>query len=295
MSFAYVAIAYGWGKPMAYVLPGDLKMALKMQFALQLTWIFSLSLTRLSIAASLLRFDTDRWWRWTLYFIMGLQCAISTTYVVIQLGQCTPISASWETVPNVKCWPMQPIINFGWAVSGTYWILTVPLAIYIIMDLTFSLMPIKLIRSLSRSTSEKLLIGFLMSLGLAATAVLCAKLTTFATFGGGDALQATMLPSVYAKLEEVVMIIACSLPCLKSPAERLLRQLGILKEHQLTRPSFVNTMQLPTVIDTDQRTGSNGSSRTGKDVIRIDSVAFKSGSAQSLPSTKQPTTGTEAV
>ena len=103
---------------MAYVTPADLKMALKMQFATQLSWLFALCFTRLSIAASLLRFESAKWWTYTLYSMMGLQCLITTAYFVIQLGQCRPISASWETVPDVKCWPMTPIINFGWAVSG---------------------------------------------------------------------------------------------------------------------------------------------------------------------------------
>ncbi|KAL1611998.1 hypothetical protein SLS60_000221 [Paraconiothyrium brasiliense] len=255
MSFAYTAISHGWGKPMAYVVPSDLKLALKMQFGMQLSWLFSLCL-----------------------------CLITTSYFVIQLGQCTPISASWETIPDVKCWPTTPIVNYGWAVSG----------VYILMDLAFSLMPIKLIRGLSRSISEKVLIGFLMSLGLLATAILCAKMSTFLSYGAGDALQATMVPSTYAILENIVGIIACSLPALKSPAERLLKQLGILKEHQLTRPSFVNTVQLSSEIEhgADDSFGSEDSPRLTKHATRIDSVAFKTGS---VGSSQRPATGSDVV
>jgi hypothetical protein len=159
------------------------------------------------------------------------------------------------------------------------------------MDIAFSLLPIKLIRGLSRSPAEKILIGFLMSLGLLATAILCAKMSTFSSFGAGDALQATIVPSTYAILENIVGIIACSLPGLKSPAESLLKKMGILKEHQLTCPSFVNTVQLSTAVDhgVDDRSGS---SRSGKEVIRIDSVALKQGSAGSL---QRPSTGSDAV
>lgn len=138
MIFAYNAIAHGWGKPMAYVAPGDLKMALKMQFAMQLSWLFALCLTRLSVAASLLRFDSGRWWTWTLYSIMGLQCLITATYFVIQLGQCTPISASWQTVPGVKCWPIKPIVSFGWTVPGTQGILEITFLTNIFQGYTFS-------------------------------------------------------------------------------------------------------------------------------------------------------------
>lgn len=111
------AIAYGWGKPIAYVTPSDLMTSLKLQFAIQTTWIFTLCFVRLSVACSLLRFGTERWWNWTLYFLMGFQCLISASWVVIQFGQCTPVSANWESVPDVKCWPTKPIVDYGWAIG----------------------------------------------------------------------------------------------------------------------------------------------------------------------------------
>ncbi|KAF9730904.1 integral membrane family protein [Paraphaeosphaeria minitans] len=248
MAFAYTAIAHGWGKTIAYVTPEiGVDDAVWNAICVALIALFGTPCT--------------------LYFIMGLQGLITTSYVVIQLGQCTPVSASWDTVPDVKCWPTDAIVNYGWAVS----------AIYILMDLAFSLLPIKLVRGLSRSTSEKVLIGFLMSLGLLATAILCAKMSTFLNFGAGDALQATMVPSVYAILENMVGIIACSLPALKSPAESVLKRMGILKEHQLTRPSFVNSVNLSTVRDhgVDDRSGSQVSSQPSKDDIRFSSYTFK--------------------
>ncbi|CAN9399985.1 unnamed protein product [Alternaria alternata] len=74
-------------------------------------------------------------------------------------------------------------------------------------------------------------------------------MTTFTSFGQGDVMQATIVPSMWAKLEEEIGIIATSLPWLKSPAENWLKKMGILKEHQLTKPSFVADMSLPTVKD----------------------------------------------
>jgi hypothetical protein len=100
--------------------PSDYMQTMKLQFAVQTTWIFTLCFVRLSVGSSLLRFGTDLWWKWTLYTIMGLQVIISSSYVVIQFGQCTPVSANWENVPNVKCWNLQAIINYGWAVAGMF-------------------------------------------------------------------------------------------------------------------------------------------------------------------------------
>lgn len=155
------------------------------------------------------------------------------------------------------------------------------------MDLTLSLMPIRLIRTLNRPTHEKILICVLMSLGLVATAVACAKMTTFRAFGKGDVMQDTIMPSLWAKLEEQVGIIVSSLPCLKNPVENFLVRLGILKEHQLTRPSFVGDVSLPTVKDQDDGSSRDGSSR--KDKIRIDSVAVALGNTPPGSSKQEPT------
>lgn len=151
------------------------------------------------------------------------------------------------------------------------------------MDLTLSLMPIKLILTLNRSRSEKILIGCLMALGLAATAVAGAKMTTYNSFGTGDPMQATIAPSMYAKLEEIVGIIASCLPPLKSFFETFLKNMGLLKEHQLSRPSFVNTaVSLPErPQDRDQRTSSEGSFPNIKDEIRVDSLGVLPGSSGS--------------
>jgi hypothetical protein len=91
---------------------------MKLQFAVQTTWLFTLCLVRVSVACSLLRFGTDLWWKWTLYTIITMQCMISSSYVVIQFGQCRPIASSWEFVENVQCWDIQAIINYGWAIAG---------------------------------------------------------------------------------------------------------------------------------------------------------------------------------
>ncbi|KAJ4366233.1 hypothetical protein N0V83_007869 [Neocucurbitaria cava] len=197
--------------------------------------------------------------------------------IIAEFGQCKPVSSNWESVPDVKCWDNEPIINYGWAVA----------AMYVIMDLVLSLMPIRLIRTLHRTTSEKILICGLMSLGLFATAVACAKMTTFTSFGKGDPMQATIMPSLWAKLEEEVGIIATSLPCLKRPAENLMKKMGLLKEHELTRPSFVAEvgMSLPTIKEQDARSSADDSLKM-KGNTRVDSVAVALGNTKSSSSSE---------
>jgi hypothetical protein len=155
------------------------------------------------------------------------------------------------------------------------------------MDLALALMPLRLIRTLTRTTSEKVLIGFLMALGLLATAIMCIKMTTFNDFGKGDPMQATIKPSMLAKIEEQIGIIAACLPCLKSLAEHALKKFGILKEHQLTRPSFVNTVNLGDLPNDHEKLSSReGSVPSAKLAFRVDSVGVQPGSSGSPP--RQP-------
>jgi hypothetical protein len=115
---AIASTAYGWGKPAAYFTPEDLKTTLLLQFALQTVWLITLWLVRLSVACSLLRFGTERIWRFPLYFIMGLQTLISGSYFAIQFAQCKPISSNWDSGVNAVCWDLDPVIDYGWAVAG---------------------------------------------------------------------------------------------------------------------------------------------------------------------------------
>ncbi|KAF2258404.1 hypothetical protein CC78DRAFT_115911 [Lojkania enalia] len=260
------AAYYGWGRLYMTIQPDDLKKNLQLQFAMQTIWIVTLCLVRLSVAFSLLKFGHEMLWKGTLYGIMALQVLISSSYIVIQFAQCTPVSSSWENVPDVKCWPMKPIIDYGWAIA----------AIYVTMDLILALMPLRLIRSLTRPISEKILIGCLMAAGLTATAMACGKMTTFNEFGKGDPMQATVEPSTWAKLEEVVGIIASCLPSLKAPTEKVLRRLGVISvRFHNTRPSFVNSSSITlheARDNADRSSSAEGASSLGKDKVRIDSV-----------------------
>ena len=184
------------------ILPTQIRETHRLQFALQRVGIFTSCLVRVSVACSLLRYGFDKIWKWLPYLMIGLQVTISSSYVVIQFAQGTPISSNWEILPDTKCWEMAPIINYGRALAGELDRLGNSLGrtdirpgIYIAIDLVLSLMPIRLIRTLNRNTSEKILIWVLMALGLLATATACAKMPTFKSFGTGDPMQGTMKPS----------------------------------------------------------------------------------------------------
>lgn len=80
-----------------------------------------------------------------------------------------------------------------------------------------------------RSNSEKILISVLMAFDHLAIATACAKTTTAKSFGNDDPRQGTTNPSLWAKLEEQICIIAVSASALKNHAERLLEMTGVPK------------------------------------------------------------------
>lgn len=114
------------------------------------------------------------------------------------------------------------------------------------MDLAFALMPIKLVWRLRRPVREKILIGCLMGTGLIATGAAAARVITFDTFDTQDVLADGVYTTFPAKLEEQLGIIAACIPCLKVPAERFLRRLGVLSEraNSVTVPSFITKKNL---------------------------------------------------
>jgi len=116
--FASVAFAYGWGHPFAKVAPSDFSTSRKAQFGYATVWMATLCFVRLSIAASLFRFGQEKLWRGTLYAIMTLQTLISMSFIIMQFVQCTPVASFWQNVPGVKCWPLKPMLIYGWIIAG---------------------------------------------------------------------------------------------------------------------------------------------------------------------------------
>ena len=102
-------------------------------------------------------------------------------------------------------------------------------AIQVTADLILALMPVKLVWHLRLPLREKILMASLMALGLLATGMACAKMTTCNSFGTGDSLRDNVYPSMLAELEIWIGVIAGCLPSLKAPVERALREWGVLK------------------------------------------------------------------
>jgi hypothetical protein len=142
-----------------------------------------------------------------------MQILICSSYVVIQFAQCKPISSNWETVPGAVCWAVDPVIKYGWTVAGMLAVNPVAHA----NPLSPSLTPQYIGEDSDRRPH---------GVGTLRHRHQLREDDHIFQVGEGDVMQATIMPSLWAKLEEQVGLIATSLPCLKGPVELPLEKDG---------------------------------------------------------------------
>ncbi len=184
------------------------------------TW--SVALLKTSIAIMLLRFQQARSWAMFLYFIIGVQIATAVFVTIMQLTRCVPIQATWDvTLPKDHCWS-QGALKAG---------LTVAAVLVIITDFIFALIPLVFLRHVRRSLRDRVIIGFLMSLGLFASAASIVKAVTVQGFNDSADSGTGLAIALWASIEAQVGIIAACIPCLRAPFVRLLGRLGISSGH----------------------------------------------------------------
>jgi len=107
-----------------------------------------------------------------------------------------------------------------------------------------------------------------MSLGLLATGIAGYKMTLSKKVYLGDTLSTTVELSLWNRLEMLVGIIAACMPCLKSTAERLLQEIGVLTDRfDISMLSFTKSSHK----NESLRSSSGGSDAVDSVHIRIGS------------------------
>ncbi len=191
----------------------------------EITTTWSVALLKTSIAVMLLRFQHVRSWMWFLYFIMGLQIVTAVYVTIMQSTRCMPLHDLWDpTIPDdlKHCWGLD-----AFKVS-----MTVTSVLVILTDVIYATIPLTFIRHIRRSALHRLIIGFLLSLGLFASAASIVKTVVIHRFGQtNDPSGDGMAIALWASIEAQVGIIAACIPCLRGPFIRLLGRLGISTEY----------------------------------------------------------------
>ena len=104
-------------------------------------------------------------------------------------------------------------------------------------------------------------------MGLFAAGIAGYKTAISKKLSRGDFLSSSVELSLWNRLEGLVGLTAACMPCLKSPAERLLRRLCVRpKNLRFTKPSFVISLEERHV----KATKRSGDDTWGSDFVRID-------------------------
>jgi hypothetical protein len=206
-------------------------------------------MVKISIAIMLLRIKTTKIWRIGLYFLLGSLVFVGVMSTIIVLVMCRPISAFWSLTDRTShCWAPNTM-----ALAPVIWYCKEPLAVtctanliayFAATDFILALLPLTFIRQLNRPMREKIVLGVLMGFGMftgvSAVVKTCyiKEFTTSADYfyelsslsiWTYVSLSHPILQPLTTKsmLELFIGVIATCVPCLKVPADNLLRKFGV--------------------------------------------------------------------
>lgn len=214
------AIPYGFGRHSFYISAQDHQQASKLLYLSSLPSFWAVAFGKIAIALLLLRLKTGRLWYIFLWAMCAVQLATAIVATVMPLARCTLLSAAWLSKTELRdCWPAR-VINMAVYVRG---------AIAISSDLVFAAIPLTFLNSIRRSLRERLVVAFLLGLGVfTAMAVVVKVILAPKYWQTGDFLWDCVGIVTWSILEGEMGVIAGTVPCLKSPFEKILRRVGLL-------------------------------------------------------------------
>jgi hypothetical protein len=185
MVLTAVAVSRGFGRPMYLLSANDTEVIGISTFIVFVIGYWASTFARVSVALLLISITQQKIWRGVLWSIIVFNMVLLVGVNIFELFQCRPIRAIWAEVPGAKCFPPETVWNLGYAV----------IAVGIISDAVFAVLPTILIWRLSRDPVEKALLSLLMGLGLIAMAAGVPKITTMQLYDTrSDNVMGDMMP-----------------------------------------------------------------------------------------------------
>jgi hypothetical protein len=207
----------------------DLKHTIKLATLTMPFWAWGIGIVKISISCMLLRFSQSKFWRIVLYILVALNVVLIIFSGCVVVFQCLPYKANWDfTIQNKKCW----------SVKMTQICLYFASSLHIFTDVATSLIPLTFLRKIRKPTKDKVIIAFLMALGLIASALSLAKVLWGAKTGHWrDKSSVGIMTGLLSCLEVQTAIIAACIPTLRGAGRRLLKKLGIMNQTASDRMS----------------------------------------------------------
>ena len=185
-------------------------------------WGMAMALIKASVGLTLLRIKSNVWYKTFIWTNMGLAGAYGVGNMFFILFSCMPLSAAWGDFANpddATCLPPTSIRIAS--VTGA--------VVSVSTDVLLSLAPVSFLWNLKRPLRERVVLGFLMGLGLLAGVSSIIKNTMIANFGkpGLDAAAMNISISTWTSLEMLLGVIAACIPFCKPAIESCFSKIGI--------------------------------------------------------------------
>jgi len=193
-------------------------------------YILSIACIKVSVACLLLRFQQNKTEKIFLYVLIGMIIASHISFFLVDLLQCRPLAATWDfSIQGAACINYDTFTKVSNSNTG----------ITIATDFILSLFPITFLRQIRRPFLEKVLIGVLMAVGLAASGVSVAKAVAVRQWASAvDSFTIGFKISLFTCAELFIGIIAACSPSFKHVVQRLLASLGVTFRTRSPLPIF---------------------------------------------------------
>lgn len=185
-------------------------------------WGMAMGFIKLSVGLTLLRIQSNVWYKIFIWVNVALACGYALGNMFFILFSCIPLSAAWGDFANPEdatCLPPSSIRIAS--VTGA--------VVSVSTDVMLSLAPISFLWNLKRPLRERVVLGFLMGLGLLAGVSSIIKNLMIADFGkpGLDMHAMNVSISTWTSLEMLLGIIAACIPFCKPAIESCFSSVGI--------------------------------------------------------------------
>ncbi|KAM7219675.1 hypothetical protein V8F06_004888 [Rhypophila decipiens] len=240
----------GYGRHQDTISRADYLVLLETQFVQSVVEAsFAFGFLKISIALSLLRFGRSRWYRTTLWCLIGFTCIYTLFAFGTFLTFCQPISAQWDRSVPYKCYNRELYRDFGLFNA----------ACNIFTDVAFATLPIPLIWSLQLQRRIRIYLIAILSGGYIAVAMGVAKAIFIIAFV--HERDGTFYPwaPFFGSLQLDIGIIAACAPTLRPLLGSVLR----LTTH-LNHDREANYYRAGKALDRIQRSGHGRGSGPGE-------------------------------
>jgi hypothetical protein len=203
-------------------------------------WSWGTTTLKLSLTIMIIRIKGDkRKWRLPLYAFSAFLVALAITSTIWNYTTCIPLEAAWDfSYPRTHCRQQKTNVLYllvgGSKFSPSIANLVVRRTtdhefsvLYTITDLIFAILPLLFILKMNRARREKIVLCFLMGLGILCAAASIPKFISYSVFAsGGDTTKNGLGVVVWSQIELYVGITAACIPMLRTYFESTMRRLG---------------------------------------------------------------------